>query len=142
MSPLFPLACRMTVCRLAKTPQQQVWEGTFNFCSDPVTAEAHDESVFYVYTTDENGIRDQSECEAQGFEWKNAAWNFDNFGNALQSVLIIFTYNGWQEIMFNAINARCRGDCSRQRLTLLTSLSSSWVLETRSSSFTPSPRFY
>ncbi|CAN0338312.1 unnamed protein product, partial [Hapterophycus canaliculatus] len=60
---------------------------------------------FYVYTTDDNGIETQAECEAQGFEWRNAAWNFDNFGNALQSVLIIFTYNGWQEIMFNAINA-------------------------------------
>lgn len=71
-----------------------------------MTAEANNEAVFYVYATEENGIAGQAECEAQGFEWRNAAWNFDNFGNALQSVLIIFTYNGWQEIMFNAINAR------------------------------------
>ncbi|CAM9483745.1 unnamed protein product, partial [Ectocarpus fasciculatus] len=84
----------------------QVWEGTFGYCSDPVTAEAHGEEVFYVYRTSENGIEGQQECEAEGYEWGNATWNFDNFGNALQSVLIIFTYNGWQNIMFNAINAR------------------------------------
>ncbi|CAM9843940.1 unnamed protein product [Ectocarpus sp. 6 AP-2014] len=84
----------------------QVWEGTFGYCSDPVTAEAHGEEVFYVYHTSENGIEGQQECEAEGYEWGNATWNFDNFGNALQSVLIIFTYDGWQNIMFNAINAR------------------------------------
>lgn len=84
----------------------QVWEGTFGYCSDPVTAEAHGEEVFYVYHTSENGIEGQQECEAEGYEWGNATWNFDNFGNALQSMLIIFTYDGWQNIMFNAINAR------------------------------------
>ncbi|CAB1107988.1 unnamed protein product [Ectocarpus sp. CCAP 1310/34] len=84
----------------------QVWEGTFGYCSDPVIAEAHGEEVFYVYHTSENGIEGQQECEAEGYEWGNATWNFDNFGNALQSVLIIFTYDGWQNIMFNAINAR------------------------------------
>eukprot|EP00903_Cladosiphon_okamuranus_P008160 g7859.t1 len=84
----------------------QVWGGTFNFCSDPATAEAHGVTSFFVYRTEENGIEGQSECEAAGFEWKNAKWNFDHIGNALQSVLVIFTYNGWQGIMFHAINAR------------------------------------
>lgn len=84
----------------------QVWGGTFNFCSDSATAEAHGESVFYVYRTEENGIEGRAECEAGGFEWRNAQWNFDHIGNALQSVLVIFTYNGWQNILFHAINAR------------------------------------
>lgn len=84
----------------------QVWGGTFNFCSDPVTAEAHGETIFYVYRTEANGIEGKSECEAAGFEWNNAEWNFDHIGNALQSVLVIFTYNGWHGILFHAINAR------------------------------------
>lgn len=62
--------------------------------------------MFYVYRTEENGIEGQTECEAEGFEWRNAEWNFDHIGSALQSVLVIFTYNGWQDILFHAINAR------------------------------------
>eukprot|EP00752_Nemacystus_decipiens_P004767 g4338.t2 len=88
----------------------QVWGGTFNFCSNPATAEEHEQSVFYVYRTEENGMEGQSECEEAGLEWRNAEWNFDHIGNALQSVLVIFTYNGWQDILFHAINARVSAD--------------------------------
>ena len=100
----------MRVSWLTSRRHKQVWGGTFGFCSDPVIAEANGESVYYVYRTDENGIEGRAECEAGGFEWKNAAWNFDDIWNALQSVLVIFTYNGWHDIMFNAINARWVGN--------------------------------
>ena len=85
----------------------QVWKGAFGYCSDPTTAAENGVEDYYVYRTGENGIEGESECEAAGYDWKNAAWNFDSFGNSLQSVLVIFTYNGWQEILFTAINARC-----------------------------------
>lgn len=61
---------------------------------------------YYVYRTSENLIGGQEACEAALFEWKNPNWNFDSFGQALHSVLIIFTFNGWQKILFSAINAR------------------------------------
>lgn len=90
----------------------QVWEGTFSYCSDPVMAEANEVDVYHVYLTDGNGISGQTECEAAGYDWKNADWNFDNFGHALHSVLIIFSFNGWQEILFAAVNARYGGTMS------------------------------
>lgn len=84
----------------------QVWKGTFSYCSDAATATENGTEDYYVYRTEENGIQGQSECEAAGYEWKNPSWNFDSFGNALQSVLVIFTFNGWQKILFAAVNAR------------------------------------
>ena len=40
------------------------------------------------------------------FKGKHARWNFDSFPQAMQSVLVIFSYNGWQEILFSTMNAR------------------------------------
>lgn len=80
--------------------------GTFGFCSDPAKASHNREPYYYVYRTNDNAIEGQAQCEDAGLEWRNAAWNFDSFGAALGSVLIIFTFNGWQEILFSAINAR------------------------------------
>lgn len=85
---------------------EQVWKGTFGFCSDAEMASAKSQDDYYVYRTGTYTIEGQSDCEAADFEWKTAAWNFDNFGQALRSVFIIFTFNGWQDILFSAINAR------------------------------------
>lgn len=86
-----------------------MWEGTFGYCSDPSTAADNNVQDYYVYRTAENGIEDQTACEDADFEWKNAELNFDSFGQALHSVLVIFTFNGWQKLFFSAINARCAG---------------------------------
>lgn len=83
-----------------------MWQGTFGYCSDAARAAENGTEVYYVYRTEENEIEGQSECEVAGYEWKNASWNFDSFGNAMQSVLVIFTFNGWHEILFAAVNAR------------------------------------
>ncbi|CAM9119896.1 unnamed protein product [Discosporangium mesarthrocarpum] len=85
----------------------QVWAGSFNYCSDPVTAEANGKDDYYVYY-DGTSFSGQTECEEAGYEWKNAKWNFDTLGDALHSVFIIFTFNGWHHIMFSAVNARVR----------------------------------
>lgn len=60
-----------------------------------------------MYRTADNGIEREEDCRKAGYEWKTPRWNFDSFGEALHSVLIVFTFNDWHKILFSAVNARC-----------------------------------
>lgn len=82
--------------------------GTFSYCSDPAEASTNSVEDYYVYYNETAGypVGGQGDCEDLEFEWKNPDWNFDSFGHALESVFIVFTFNGWQKIMFSAVNAR------------------------------------
>lgn len=84
----------------------QLWAGTFSYCSDDAEAAARGESNFFVYRTNGNGIEEQQDCENAGYQWKTTDYNFDTLVQAMYSVLVVFTFNGWHEIMFSAINAR------------------------------------
>lgn len=52
----------------------------------------------------------QADCNAQaGARWVNSPFNFDHIGNALLALFQIATFEGWIELMEDAVNARGRG---------------------------------
>lgn len=40
-----------------------------------------------------------------GGEWKNFGWNFDNIFNALTTLFVLSSFEGWPNIMFSAMDA-------------------------------------
>lgn len=43
-----------------------------------------------------------------GGEWKNFGWNFDNIFNALTSLFVLSSFEGWPNIMFSAMDANVK----------------------------------
>jgi hypothetical protein len=48
---------------------------------------------------------DRDACDAAGFDWRNADSNFDNVLQALVTLFIISSLEGWPDIMYNAVDA-------------------------------------
>ncbi len=48
---------------------------------------------------------DRAACGALGLEWKTYTSNFDNVINAMQTLFIVSSLEGWPEIMYNALDS-------------------------------------
>jgi hypothetical protein len=46
----------------------------------------------------------KSSCEADGHTWKNSDSNFDNVAEAMITLFIISSLEGWPDIMYNAVD--------------------------------------
>ena len=53
---------------------------------------------------DASSYTTQATCEAAGGKWRNAKFNFDNFGAALLSTFLLHAGDDWQEIMWVAMD--------------------------------------
>ena len=43
-----------------------------------------------------------------GGTWKNFGWNFDNIFNALTTLFVLSSFEGWPNIMFSAMDANVK----------------------------------
>lgn len=51
-------------------------------------------------------IPDKNACLAENYTWKNSKMNFDHVGNAYLCLFQVATFNGWMEIMRDAVDSR------------------------------------
>jgi hypothetical protein len=57
------------------------------------------------YACEVESIGDQAECEAYGYEWKNADYNFDNIFQAMLTMFVLSSLECWPDIMFQGVDA-------------------------------------
>ena len=58
---------------------------------------------------DASSYSTETACVAAGGKWRNAKFNFDNFGSALLSTFILHAGDDWQEIMWVAMDSTGQG---------------------------------
>lgn len=51
-------------------------------------------------------IPDKNVCIAENYTWINSKMNFDHVGNAYLCLFQVATFNGWMEIMRDAVDSR------------------------------------
>jgi hypothetical protein len=51
-------------------------------------------------------IPDKNACIAENYTWQNSKMNFDHVGNAYLCLFQVATFNGWMEIMRDAVDSR------------------------------------
>jgi len=61
--------------------------------------------MYYCDTEDLTNITTRADCEAKNFEWVNKVYNYDNIFNALFTLFIIATRDGWVDAMYDGIDA-------------------------------------
>ncbi|XP_050308824.1 voltage-dependent T-type calcium channel subunit alpha-1G-like isoform X2 [Anthonomus grandis grandis] len=62
--------------------------------------------TFYHCITDNvTGIIDKADCLASGHEWKNEKYNFDDLVQALMSLFVLSSRDGWVNIMYTGLDA-------------------------------------
>lgn len=76
-------------------------------CIDPVTEKMVSHEI----------IPDKNTCLAESYKWKNSKMNFDHVGNAYLCLFQVATFNGWMEIMRDAVDSR---DVSVLRIIIFT----------------------
>ncbi|KAL1497716.1 hypothetical protein ABEB36_008627 [Hypothenemus hampei] len=67
----------------------QLFKGTFYHCiGENLTA-----------------VVDKNDCFARGYEWKNEKYNFDDLVQALMSLFVLSSRDGWVNIMYTGLDA-------------------------------------
>jgi len=51
------------------------------------------------------GVVTKADCLDRGYEWTNHRYNFDNLGNALISLFVLASKDGWVMIMYQGLDA-------------------------------------
>ncbi|KAJ8957404.1 hypothetical protein NQ318_004884, partial [Aromia moschata] len=67
----------------------QLFKGTFYYCSG--------ENL--------TGIITRTDCDNRGYEWKNQKYNFDDLVQALMSLFVLSSRDGWVNIMYTGLDA-------------------------------------
>ncbi len=83
----------------------RIWAGAFNYCNDAEQANENGSNYYRTYENYLPRVKNEEECIAQGLQWIRPRNTFDNFGDSLWSVFIIFTMDFWHPILFNTITA-------------------------------------
>lgn len=50
-------------------------------------------------------VTNRTQCLEHGYEWKNWKYNFDDLGNALMSLFVLSSKDGWVTIMYQGLDA-------------------------------------
>ncbi|XP_076312220.1 voltage-dependent T-type calcium channel subunit alpha-1G-like [Tachypleus tridentatus] len=62
--------------------------------------------LFYCDGPDVQGVKNKTECLADPMnQWINRKYNFDNLGQALMSLFVLASKDGWVEIMYTGLDA-------------------------------------
>ena len=72
----------------------QLFKGIFYYCDGPDAAKGY--------------IHNKTECLAlsgNGNRWVNHKYNFDNLGQALMSLFVLSSKDGWVSIMYQGLDA-------------------------------------
>ncbi|CAH2312283.1 voltage-dependent T-type calcium channel subunit alpha-1I [Pelobates cultripes] len=60
---------------------------------------------FYCLGVDVRNVTNRSDCEAANYKWVHHKYNFDNLGQALMSLFVLASKDGWVNIMYNGLDA-------------------------------------
>ncbi|CAG5097992.1 Oidioi.mRNA.OKI2018_I69.XSR.g15322.t1.cds [Oikopleura dioica] len=60
---------------------------------------------YYCDSDDLRDIKTKEDCIKMGYRWLNQRYNFDNLGQALMSLFVLSSKDGWVQIMYNGIDA-------------------------------------
>ncbi|XP_051791082.1 voltage-dependent T-type calcium channel subunit alpha-1I isoform X1 [Erpetoichthys calabaricus] len=60
---------------------------------------------FYCLGPDVKNITNRSDCLAARYKWVHHKYNFDNLGQALMSLFVLASKDGWVNIMYNGLDA-------------------------------------
>ncbi|XP_025407714.1 sodium channel protein para-like isoform X2 [Sipha flava] len=74
----------------------QLFAGKYYKCVDPKTDKMVNHEI----------IPDKNACIAENYTWQNSKMNFDHVGNAYLCLFQVATFNGWMEIMRDAVDSR------------------------------------
>jgi hypothetical protein len=50
-------------------------------------------------------IVNKTQCDEAGYKWQNQRYNFDNLGQALMSLFVLASKDGWVSLMYQGIDA-------------------------------------
>lgn len=67
----------------------QLFKGTFYYCSG--------ENLTDIVT--------RHDCNIKGYQWKNQKYNFDDLVQALMSLFVLSSRDGWVNIMYTGLDA-------------------------------------
>ncbi|KAK9701208.1 Ion transport protein [Popillia japonica] len=67
----------------------QLFKGAFHYCKGENT----------------KGVKNRTECEIRGNKWDNQKYNFDDLGQALMSLFVLSSRDGWVNIMYSGLDA-------------------------------------
>ncbi|XP_077411716.1 voltage-dependent T-type calcium channel subunit alpha-1I isoform X2 [Vanacampus margaritifer] len=60
---------------------------------------------FYCLGTDVKNITNKSDCLQANYKWVHHKYNFDNLGQALMSLFVLASKDGWVNIMYHGLDA-------------------------------------
>ncbi|KAK2499821.1 hypothetical protein MC885_006553, partial [Smutsia gigantea] len=60
---------------------------------------------YHCLGTDTRNITNRSDCVAANYRWVHHKYNFDNLGQALMSLFVLASKDGWVNIMYNGLDA-------------------------------------
>ncbi|XP_069509038.1 voltage-dependent T-type calcium channel subunit alpha-1I isoform X2 [Ambystoma mexicanum] len=60
---------------------------------------------YYCLGLDVRNVTNRSDCEIQNHKWVHHKYNFDNLGQALMSLFVLASKDGWVNIMYNGLDA-------------------------------------
>ncbi|RZC35961.1 voltage-dependent T-type calcium channel subunit alpha-1G, partial [Asbolus verrucosus] len=62
-------------------------------------------SFYYCKGENLTGIVDRNDCITRKYDWENQKYNFDDLGQALMSLFVLSSRDGWVNIMYNGLDA-------------------------------------
>ncbi|KAK7938637.1 hypothetical protein WMY93_001963 [Mugilogobius chulae] len=60
---------------------------------------------FYCFGPDTKNITNKSDCLEANYKWVHHKYNFDNLGQALMSLFVLASKDGWVNIMYHGLDA-------------------------------------
>ncbi|XP_059180439.1 voltage-dependent T-type calcium channel subunit alpha-1G isoform X2 [Centropristis striata] len=60
---------------------------------------------FVCQGEDVRNITNRSQCDSAGYQWVKHKYNFDNLGQALMSLFVLASKDGWVDIMYDGLDA-------------------------------------
>ncbi|KHJ42280.1 voltage gated calcium channel IQ domain protein [Trichuris suis] len=83
----------------------QLFKGTFFRCTDPVRSTPESCRGYFI----EFQEGDMTKPIVKQREWVNNDFNFDNIKNALVSLFVVGTFEGWPQLLYVAIDSTAEG---------------------------------
>lgn len=83
----------------------QLFKGTFSYCNDDTIKTQHDCQGQFIEYAKGAISRDLSDGKVMDREWKVRKFNFDNVFQAMLTLFVVMTFEGWPGILENAIDS-------------------------------------
>lgn len=62
-------------------------------------------SFYHCVGENLTGVVTKNDCDSRKYDWENQKYNFDDLGQALMSLFVLSSRDGWVNIMYNGLDA-------------------------------------